>query len=99
MNAIGKTRWAIPEGYIPSQSVSQVQELDHFHIVVTLGDAMQKALPAAPRKTVYFDWVVDDPSQFGGAPDQVREAYEKTYQALRAQILDLVEAILGDEVQ
>ncbi len=27
MNAIGKTRWAIPEGYIPSQSVSQERAL------------------------------------------------------------------------
>lgn len=27
MNAIGKTRWAIPEGYIPSQSVSQERTL------------------------------------------------------------------------
>jgi len=27
MDAIGKTRWAIPEGYIPSQSVSQDRAL------------------------------------------------------------------------
>ena len=27
MNAIGKTRWAIPEGYIPSQSISQDRAL------------------------------------------------------------------------
>lgn len=27
MNAIGKTRWAIPEGYIPSQSISQERAL------------------------------------------------------------------------
>jgi hypothetical protein len=27
MQAIGKTRWAIPEGYIPSQSVSQERAL------------------------------------------------------------------------
>lgn len=27
MSAIGKTRWAIPEGYIPSQSISQDRAL------------------------------------------------------------------------
>jgi hypothetical protein len=27
MNEIGKTRWAIPEGYIPSQSISQERAL------------------------------------------------------------------------
>ena len=27
MNEIGQTRWAIPEGYIPSQSVSQDRAL------------------------------------------------------------------------
>jgi phosphate transport system protein len=81
-----------------SRSLSQIQDFDHFHIVVTLGESVQKAMPAAPRKTFYFDWIVADPSQFGGAPNQVKEAYEKTYQALRSHILDLVEAILGDKV-
>ena len=73
-----------------------IHDLESFHIVVTFSKETQKALPPAPRKTVYFEWHVDDPSRFGGAPDQVRAAYESAYKSLHAHISDLVEAVMGD---
>jgi len=83
----------LPE--VAPQPISQLDALDQFDIVVALGAEALKALPPVPRKTVYFDWTVEDPSHFGGAPEQVKAAYEATYEALRAHILDLVEALSG----
>lgn len=79
----------------PPHGIGEI-DLNQFQIVVALGPGVQKALPPSPRKTVYFEWVIDDPSKFGGAPDQVRGAYEKACESLRSHILDLAEAILGD---
>ena len=73
-----------------------VRDLESFHIVVTFSKDVQKTLPPAPRKTIYFEWHVDDPSRFGGAPDQVRTAYENAFKSLHAHISDLVEAVMGD---
>lgn len=77
------------------KTLEQVPNLEHYHIVVGLAKEAHKALPPPSRKAVYLDWSVDDPSRVKGTPDEVRVAYEKTYQILRAQIQDLVEAILG----
>lgn len=73
-----------------------IHDLENFQIVVTFSKEIQKALPPAPRKTIYFEWQVDDPSGFGGAPEQVRAAYENAFKTLRAHITDLVEAVMGD---
>jgi phosphate transport system protein len=73
-----------------------IHDLENFHIVISFSSDIQKALPPAPRKTIYFEWQVENPSHFGGAPEQVRAAYESSYQSLRAHISDLVEAIMGD---
>ena len=80
------------------RTLDQVPNLEHYHIVVGLAKEAQKALPPPPRKTVYLDWSVDDPARLKGTPAEVRAAYEKTYQSLRAHIHDLVEAVVGDKI-
>jgi len=59
---------------------------------------VQRALPPPPRKTVYLDWSINDPSTLRGTPEEVRAAYEAAYQEIHAHIHDLVEAILGDKI-
>jgi arsenate reductase len=81
---------------LSKRSPHAIQDLETFHIVVTFSNEVRKALPATSRKTVFFEWQVEDPSRFGGAPEQVRAAYERSFEALRAHISDLVEAIAGD---
>lgn len=51
MTAIGKTRWAIPEGYIPSQSVSQDRALLSHETACILNAGERDA---HIRLTVYF---------------------------------------------
>jgi len=81
------------------KTLTQVPNLDHYQIVVGLAREAQRALPPPPRKTVYLDWNVEDPSRVQGTAAEVHAAYERTYQALDAHIHDLVEAILGDKIE
>lgn len=81
--------------HIP-RTLDQVPNIEHYQIIIGLDREAQKALPP-PRKTVYLDWSVHDPSKVDGSPAQSRVAYEQTYQFLHGQIQDLVEAVLGDK--
>jgi hypothetical protein len=44
---------------------------------------------------VYIDWSVDDPSELDGSPEEIRAAYEATFDRLSANVRDLVGAVLG----
>jgi phosphate transport system protein len=81
------------------KAINQVPNLDHYHVIVGLAPEVKRAFPQQPRKTVYLDWSVTDPSKVQGSPDEVRAAYERTYKLIHDNIHDLVQAILGDQNQ
>jgi phosphate transport system protein len=80
--------------YLIPKNLHQVPNLDHYHLIIALSPGVRKTFPRRPRKGVYLDWNVEDPSTFNGSPAQMTEAYERTYQAIRQSILDFVQAIL-----
>ena len=77
------------------KAVHQVPNLDHYHVIVALSPEVKKAFPQKPRKVIYLDWSVNDPSATEGTPEQVTAAYQEAYEFLRSHISDLVQAILG----
>ena len=79
------------------RSVAQVPHFDAYQILVALAEQARKAFPSPPTKVVCFDWSLVDPSKVTGTEAEVRAAYETAYTFLRAQIQDLVKALLGDE--
>jgi phosphate transport system protein len=79
------------------RAVNQVPNADHYQVIVALADQARKIFPPPPTKVVCLDWSTTDPSTVHGSTDEVRAAYEATYQFLRSHLQDLVEAILGDE--
>ena len=79
-----------------SKSLNQVPNLDHYQVIVALAKEAQKVFPPPPTKTVALDWNVPDPSMVQGSPEQIRAAYEQTFQYINTHIRDLVEAILGE---
>lgn len=81
-----------------SKRLDQVPNLDQYHIIVGLDKGVQKALPPPPRKTVYLDWSIPDPSIVKGGAAEIRAAYESAYHELHSHIQDLVEAVLGDKI-
>ncbi|MCI0743836.1 MAG: phosphate signaling complex protein PhoU [Verrucomicrobia subdivision 3 bacterium] len=81
-----------------SKSVEQVPNLEHYQVIIVLAREAQKVLPPPPTKTVGLEWTVQDPSKVTGTPEQVRTAYEVTYQFICDHLNDLTEAILGDKI-
>lgn len=82
-----------------SKAVSQIPNLDHYQIIVSLAKEAEKVFPPPPTKTVCLDWSVADPSKVQGTPAEVQAAYESTYQFLHAHIRDLVEAVIGEKTE
>ena len=76
--------------------VYQVPDLDHFQVTVGLARKVQEAFPRTPRKMVYIDWALDDPSQVEGTAEEIEAAYESTFEQLSSQIHDLVAAVRGN---
>jgi len=80
-----------------SKSVGQIPNLDHYQVIVALAQEAQKVFPPPPTKTVGLDWNVRDPFFVEGKPEEIRAAYEETFQYINTHIRDLVEAILGEQ--
>ncbi|MHB8764111.1 MAG: phosphate signaling complex protein PhoU [Deferrisomatales bacterium] len=80
------------------KGIFQVPHLDHYQVVIGLDPEVQRAFPRLPRKVVFLDWSIADPSTAEGTPEQVRAAFDSTYRFIDGHIRDLVEAILGTKV-
>ena len=81
----------------PSKSVDQVLNLEQVQVIVALCREAEAAFPQKPTKSLALQWLVPDPSQAQGTPQELRLAYEQAFQALTTHIRDLVQAILGDD--
>jgi len=84
--------------HLVPKAIYQVPNLDHYQVTVGLARQAQQAFPRSPRKMVYVDWSIEDPSQVQGPPETVLSAYEATYEFLSRHVRDLVEAVLGVRV-
>ena len=62
--------------HLAPKYVYQVPDLDKFQVTVGLAERVKEAFPRTPRKMVYVDWSLDDPSQVEGSPEEVKAAYE-----------------------
>ncbi|MBI5387884.1 MAG: phosphate signaling complex protein PhoU [Verrucomicrobia bacterium] len=79
-----------------AKAVTQVPNLDHYNVIVVLDPEARRAFPTRPRKVVFLDWYVKDPSQVSGTHAEMIAAYETTFNFLHEHIKDLVEAIFGE---
>jgi phosphate transport system protein len=78
------------------KAVTQVPNLDHYQVIVILAPEARRAFPQKPRKVVFLDWSVADPSRAQGTHAEVRAAYDNTFKFLHEHIQDLVAAIVGE---
>jgi len=81
------------------KAVYQVPNLDHYQVIVGVALEAQQAFPRSPRKLVYVDWSIDDPSRAQGSPEEVDAAYEATFRFLSSHVRDLVGAVLGVRIE
>jgi arsenate reductase len=85
--------------HMAPKAIYQVPNLDHYQVIVGVAPEAKQAFPRSPRKMVYIDWSIDDPSRVEGSPEEVRSAYEATFEFLSRHVRDLVGAVLGDRVE
>ena len=79
-----------------SKSVSQIPNLDHYHVIIALAKPAKKVFPPPPTKTVGLDWTVEDPSTRAGSLADVRDAYEETFRYINTHVKELVQALVED---
>ena len=77
------------------KGTDQIPNLDYYNVIVAVAAEAREAFPRTPRNLVTIDWSIDDPSRAEGSPEEVRAAYETAYGFLSRNIRDLVEAVLG----
>lgn len=80
------------------KGIHQIPNLDHYQVIVALSPNAHKMFPQQPRKTIFLDWSIDDPSEKTGSAQEIEACYESTYQFLLSQVQDLVKAIIGTEI-
>jgi phosphate transport system protein len=80
------------------KATTQIPNLDHYHVIVMLAPEARRAFPQQPRKVVFLDWSVKDPSTTQGTHAEVRAAYEDAYRFIQGHIRDLMGAILGESI-
>ena len=68
-----------------SKSVDNIPNLDHYQVVVALSNSGQNIFPTPPTKTISIAWELG----------QAEGDNEASYNLLRQNINDLVQAILG----
>jgi protein-tyrosine-phosphatase len=78
------------------KAVSQIPNLEHYHVIIALAKNAKKVFPPPPTKTVGLDWTVEDPSARPGSLADVRDAYEQTFQYINTHVKELVQALVED---
>ena len=79
------------------RALHEVPNLDHYHVIVALSKEAKRAFPPRPRKVVFLDWNIPDPSAATGTPEEVEAAFESAHGFLTSHIRDLVDAILDED--
>jgi phosphate transport system protein len=80
---------------ITPRSLDRIPNLDYYQVIVALSSKAKPLFPQEPRKTIYLDWQIDDPSSLETDKAALHAAYENVFNFLTTQINDLVNAILG----
>jgi len=80
-----------------SKFLDQILDLENYQIFVSLCKEAEEAFPPPQSKMISIDWQIEDPSRLDGSEQDIRDAFEKTYNILDSNIRDLVEAILGNQ--
>jgi arsenate reductase len=85
--------------HMAPKAIYQIPNLDHYQVIVGVAPEAKQAFPRSPRKMVYVDWSVEDPSRVEGSPEEVRSAYEATFEFLSRHVRELVGAVLGVRIE
>jgi phosphate transport system protein len=91
-------RKGIRTGRETSKSIEQIPNLEYYQLVVSLAPERLAGI-TWPTKTVELDWLVQDPCRVSGGPEPVAQAFEDAFQYIDTHVRDLVQAVLGMEIE
>jgi len=80
-----------------SKAIHQIPNMEHYQVIIALSPGAHKMFPQRPRKAIFLDWQVEDPSTKQGNDVDREKAYEETFQFLKGQLHDLINAVIGAE--
>jgi phosphate transport system protein len=81
--------------FAASRSIHKIPNLEHYQVIIALSPDARKMFGQCPRKSIFLDWIVDDPSTEND-PTAREKAYEETFHFIQSQLTDLVNAIIGN---
>ncbi|MCX7871720.1 MAG: phosphate signaling complex protein PhoU [Verrucomicrobiae bacterium] len=81
------------------KALIQIPNIDHYNVIIALDPEVKNAFPQKPRKCVFIDWSLPDPSAKEGALNDVLTEYERAYEFLESHITDLVNAVIKVETE
>jgi phosphate transport system protein len=79
------------------RSLEQIPNLAVYDVVIAFDESAYYSLRFHRTPTVVIDWSVPDPSKAEGTPDEVHQAYDRTFEFIRTHLQDLVDAIARNE--
>jgi hypothetical protein len=86
---IDATRW------VP-RSLQQIPNLEHYQVVILLGDGTHEVAPHLPVKAIKMQWRTPAPPNLGASDEVTRAANERLFRFLDENIRAFVEAMSGD---
>lgn len=81
-----------------SKSIQQIPNLEHYQVIILLSKEAEEVARPLPAKSIHLQWHTPDPSKVQVTPEEIRAAYEKTFQYLDTHIRDFVQAVISDEM-
>lgn len=81
-----------------SKSIEQIPNIEFYQMIIFLSKEAREAAGMLPPKAIQLQWETPDPSRKKGNPEEVRAAYEKTFNYLSTNIRDFVQAVVSDEM-
>ena len=79
--------------------VDQILNIEGYQSIIALCKEAETAFPPPSSKAVTITWEVQDPSGVEGNKEEMRAAYEQTYEEIDSNIKSFVQPILGHSVE
>jgi protein-tyrosine-phosphatase len=79
--------------------MADVGRLEDFTVVVALSQAAEQQFPPLPYGLLELGWEIPDPSKAAGSAEERDRAYELVYHELQEKIEELIEGLLGVQVE
>jgi len=77
------------------KSLSDLGQVEDFHVVVTMSAQAASTIPALPYGGIELHWDIPDPSRSTGHPEDVERKYQAAYDDLHTKITELIDSMLG----